>query len=283
MDLAGVGTKGVADRVRGREADGEQVRRPAPAQTQRASALERKREGERVHRRDAGERHRGLRAVGGQVMREHEARAAILVRDAIRLGVVPCGKQQVPHRSRFLERQASRVEGSHPQRQRVSVIAARREVPRLVPVHRLLGAADRQDRPTVLARHGQRPGVRLGRLKPVEELRTAEPRRRRARTRQSNQGRGRVQHPHGVGDDARVGGPTAREDRRVSRSGLGDRVVLIGVSENRAFAHEQAEAALQLGAIAVQVVRPQLVDGDDHDEPRPRGRSGCKPHRGEHP
>src|SRR5690242_4312882 len=72
--------------------------------------------------------------------------------------------------------------------------------------------------------------------------------------------------------------PPARQDRGVTGSRLGDRVVLIRVPEHGAFSHEQPKAALQLGAVAVQVIWPQLVDGDDDHQTGPRVRGGQEPH-----
>src|SRR6266567_2693010 len=70
-----------------------------------------------------------------------------------------------------------------------------------------------------------------------------------------------------VAADAGVGGPAARQDRRMPGSGLRDRMVLVGVAEGGASLQQRGERALELRPVALEVVRPQLVDGDHDDQP----------------
>ena len=56
------------------------------------------------------------------------------------------------------------------------------------------------------------------------------------------------------------------------RGSLGDRMILVGVAEKGAFLQEHGEPALQLRPVALQVIGPQLVDSDHHDEPGFGGR-----------
>ena len=64
--------------------------------------------------------------------------------------------------------------------------------------------------------------------------------------------------------------------------GLGDGVVLMGIGEDDALAREPGKPAIEGGAVAIEVVAPELVDADQHLEPR-RARcvSGERDDRGE--
>ena len=62
-------------------------------------------------------------------------------------------------------------------------------------------------------------------------------------------------------------GVGAGADGGVAGRGFGVGVVEVAIGEPGALVHEQAEAAaLELGAIAIQVVAAELVDDYDHDQ-----------------
>ena len=52
----------------------------------------------------------------------------------------------------------------------------------------------------------------------------------------------------------------------MTRRRLRHGVILVSVREDGAALQEQPEPARELSPIAVEIVGPQLVDGDDHDE-----------------
>src|SRR6059036_3037187 len=78
-----------------------------------------------------------------------------------------------------------------------------------------------------------------------------------------------VVHPGQIAGDPGMRRPASRQDGRVSRRGLRHRVVLVRVREIGALLEQHCEAAVQLGAIAVEIVGAQLVHGNDDDEPGP--------------
>src|SRR5204863_6651492 len=114
-----------------------------------------------------------------------------------------------------------------------------------------------------------RAGARVRGLEPVEQRGPAKARGRSTRAVDADQRRARILHTYEVTDDAGVRGPAARQDRRVTRSGFGDRVVLVGVAEGGASLQKRGERALELRPVAVEVVGPQLVDRDHDAEPGP--------------
>jgi hypothetical protein len=62
-------------------------------------------------------------------------------------------------------------------------------------------------------------------------------------------------------------GVGAGPDGGVAGRGLGVGVVVVAIGEPGAFLHEEIEAAaLELGAVAVQVVAAELVDDHDDDQ-----------------
>ena len=65
----------------------------------------------------------------------------------------------------------------------------------------------------------------------------------------------------------------AGEEHGVAGTGLGVRVLVVGVAEDRAALPQGAEPALEQGLEAGQVVEAHLVHGEDQDQPRP-GRQG---------
>ena len=66
--------------------------------------------------------------------------------------------------------------------------------------------------------------------------------------------------------------------------GLGDRVILVRLREDRPLLQEHRQPAVELRAVALEIVGPQLVDGDDEHEPGlGRRRGGTDVQQGEEP
>src|SRR5205085_2232057 len=80
------------------------------------------------------------------------------------------------------------------------------------------------------------------------------PRRRRSDPGDADERRGRVLHPCQVADDAGVRGPAPRQDRGVARSRFGDRVVVVRLGEHRTLLQGHRQPALELRAIAGEIV-----------------------------
>src|SRR5882672_2221791 len=59
---------------------------------------------------------------------------------------------------------------------------------------------------------------------------------------------------------------STREGHRVTRCRLGDRVVLIRILEYRAVVKKPRETAVELRVEPMQIVRPHLIDREQHDQ-----------------
>src|SRR5207247_10142390 len=99
----------------------------------------------------------------------------------------------------------------------------------------------------------------------------AEAPRRSARAGRAQQRRERVLEPAEVADAPRGCGPQAGEDLPMPRGRFRHRVILVSVGEHCAFGHELPQPARELGFPSIQIVRTQLINGDDDNQLRPGG------------
>ena len=109
----------------------------------------------------------------------------------------------------------------------------------------------------------------VGDAHPIDQRRAAKAKRRSARTTTAEQWRAIVLHTRAIGGDARASGKASGERRRMPGRRLGDRVVLIGVLEHGACVIEPRQTAGELLVESREVVRPHLVDREEHDQGRP--------------
>ena len=84
-------------------------------------------------------------------MREYEATSLVLERYGVRLGIGAGREQQRPTLTREVLRELPCVESLNPHRDRVVIIAARREVIRRIPEDLLVRAAKREDSAAILS------------------------------------------------------------------------------------------------------------------------------------
>src|SRR5207249_11905486 len=113
------------------------------------------------------------------------------------------------------------------------------------------GPADRENRAAVLPRNRESARAWVRSLEPVEERGPAKARGGSTRAVDADQRRGLILHTREIADDAGVGRPAPRQNRRVARGGLGDRMVLVGVGERGAGLEEHGEPAQELRPVAV--------------------------------
>src|SRR3989440_11197935 len=123
-----------------------------------------------------------------------------------------------------------------------------------ISIDLLFGPAERQDRPSVLPRDREGAGSGLGRLKPVEERGPAEAGWRRAQPGDADERRRRVLHARRVADDPGVRGPAPREDGGMAGCGLRDRVILVGLREDRPLLEQEGQPAGELRAVAIEII-----------------------------
>jgi len=87
-------------------------------------------------------------------------------------------------------------------------------------------------------------------------------------------------------DDAMPGWKNTGGESRMARTRVGHRMVLHGLGETGALVEKTSEAATPTIGVALQEIATQLIDDDEHDEPRCRSAVGltggeAKPRRQE--
>ena len=280
----------VADVVRAGERDREDVGLRPPAEIERAQAGQRGVEGELVHPRRVRKLTAGADGVARQSVRKRDVPAVVLLHHGIGLGIRGRRQQRRPLASRHSLRDAPRVHLADPGGQRVGVVAAGGELSsgRCIPEYLLLRATHGKDGAAILARDRKRARARVRRAQPVDQYGAAKAIGRRRRVARGQQRRLWIVHAGRVAHDA--GGPRkpAGQHDRVAGRGLGDRVILEAVREDRTVSREAGEATRELGRPAVHVVAPHLVHRQEDNErglvrprARLRGQSGKgQQHRG---
>ena len=216
-------------------------------------------------------------------MRKGHVLSVVLHRHVVRFAVRGLGQQQAPALSRESLWDAAGVHAPDPVRQRVRVVAARRElaIRGRIPEHALLGATERQNRAAVLARDRQRARVRVPRADPVEQNGSTEAVWRGRRIARGQKGRLRILDPSGVAQDASGTRKAPGHRYRVAGRRFRHAMILEGVREERTARREPREAARELRRPAIEIIGAELVDGDEDDELRPVGR-GAGVLRGQH-
>ena len=190
VDLTRVGSERVADGVGGRQRDRQQVghrvgRRRlhrALADARRMNAIERERERQRIHPRILLQA-RAQRVRRRQHVRKEIVGAVVLRPHGVGLRIRALRQQQLPLHAGEPIIWNRGVERAHPRRERVGVVATRREHAARKPIDVALPAADRQDGAAVLARHGQHARRGVVDDHPIIECGAVEPARRRPRFR----------------------------------------------------------------------------------------------------
>ena len=113
-----------------------------------------------------------------QHMRKHEIGARVLDPHRVGLGILIGRQQQIPFRARQPLEVDRVVERADPDRQRVGVVAARRESAVGEPIDVAARPSDGEDRAAILARHGEHAHFGITHAKPIVERRADEPARR---------------------------------------------------------------------------------------------------------
>ncbi len=168
----------MADSIGGRQRHHEHIGTPTGPQVHLLDPGERESEREGVHhrvRRDAA----GDDVGAGELMREREVTAGVFECQGVRLRVRGLRKQEIPGTAGDVLEIDPGVEVRDPAGERVTVIAAGRELTTQPPVDVSLPAPDGENRPAVLARYGQHAGVGVPREQPVIEGGSLEPAGRR--------------------------------------------------------------------------------------------------------
>lgn len=272
MQFAGVRPPPVSHRIRGRKRDGEEVGLGTRTQTERPNAGPGEVERQFVHIREPDDQIPCEHRIGGEPMREARLLTPRFGGGVVKLGIDADPLEQIPGSARIPSRDPLLgVEGADPRGQRVGVPRACREASgRLgVPENGVRSTTDGEDRAAILAGDGEDARLRFGRGHPIRERRPLEPERRGSIPLGVNQRRCRGVHAGIVArDPGRIREPTG-QDRCVPRGRLRDAVIVCRPDKERALVDEPSKAPAKLIIPSFEIIGPQLVDGQDHDQRGP--------------
>ena len=266
VELAGSGAPAMAHRIGCRQRHAEEVGAGAFSQPECAHPAQDEIERERIHHRSRFDFDSGHRPVRRNEVGEETIHAVHLIGSVVGLRIGARIELECPRRPADPSDRILGVPRGHPGRQRVCIPFARGEESPGEPVHRHSGTTDREDRAAILARDREGARVRVVRQHPVEEGGADEPPWRGTGCRAAKQRSEWIGNAEIIGDNADTRRGATGHHRGVARCRLRDGVVLLGIAEVDPFAQQPGEATAELGLKTVEIVGPQLVYHQRHDQ-----------------